>query len=198
MNDPDLKKKRTTKMKHSSLTCSCFESKFIVTSPIGDIKIVSCSEGLHSVSFSNDDSLQITPDKHIPVLAKSNSSNITECSPAEKCYQWLKNFFSLRKADPDIPPLCQFVMKPDTFCSKVLQCLPAAAPFGTTISYKDLAHLCGNVKASRAVGHAMSSNPFILIIPCHRVICSNGEVGNYAKGRRNTVKQWLLNFEKES
>ena len=49
--------------------------------------------------------------------------------------------------------------------------------------------------ASRAVGTAMSNNPISIIVPCHRVIKSDGQLGNYAKGCRNNVKKWLLNHE---
>ena len=49
--------------------------------------------------------------------------------------------------------------------------------------------------ASRAVGSAVSNNPIQIIVPCHRVIKSDGAIGNYAKGKRNNVKRWLLEFE---
>ena len=50
--------------------------------------------------------------------------------------------------------------------------------------------------AVRAVGSAMSNNPIGIIIPCHRVIKSNGQFGNYAKGEKNDVKKWLLEYER--
>lgn len=86
----------------------------------------------------------------------------------------------------------------DTFCAKALQLLPDAAPMGTTISYKDLARVCGNEQASRAAGHAMATNPVALLIPCHRVITSGGGPGNYAHGKKNNTKVWLLKFEQGS
>ena len=67
--------------------------------------------------------------------------------------------------------------------------------FGQTISYGGLAKLCGNTKACRAVGHAMATNPVQLVMPCHRVVQSNGNLGNYAWGKQNSVKQWLLTYE---
>jgi len=67
--------------------------------------------------------------------------------------------------------------------------------FGETVSYGSLAKLCGNVKASRAVGQAMRRNPIGLIIPCHRVIQESGKPGNYHHGTRNKVKEWLLHHE---
>ena len=55
-------------------------------------------------------------------------------------------------------------------------------PYGSTISYGELARLIGNPKASRAVGAANGSNPISIIIPCHRVIGSNGKLTGYAGG----------------
>lgn len=69
-------------------------------------------------------------------------------------------------------------------------------PYGTTISYKELAIRVGNVNAARAVGAANGKNPLWIIIPCHRVIQSNGSLGGYAGG--NTVKEYLLELEKNN
>lgn len=69
-------------------------------------------------------------------------------------------------------------------------------PFGQTISYKELACKIGNPNASRAVARANGSNQMALLIPCHRVIGSNGELTGYAGGLER--KQWLINLEKNS
>jgi methylated-DNA-[protein]-cysteine S-methyltransferase len=44
----------------------------------------------------------------------------------------------------------------------------------------------------------MSSNPFVLIVPCHRVILSSGKFGKYSGGKRDRVKEWLLHFEQHN
>jgi methylated-DNA-[protein]-cysteine S-methyltransferase len=67
-------------------------------------------------------------------------------------------------------------------------------PFGETISYRELARRVGNPAASRAVGLANGSNPIAIIIPCHRVIGSNGTLTGYGGGLEN--KRWLLDFER--
>lgn len=67
-------------------------------------------------------------------------------------------------------------------------------PFGRTYSYADLAKATGNPQAYRAVAKANSVNHCAIIIPCHRVINSNGELGGYAGGLMR--KRWLLNHEK--
>ena len=82
-----------------------------------------------------------------------------------------------------------------TFTGQVWSTLRDQVDFGKTISYKNLGGLCGNYKACRAVGQAMRSNPVILITPCHRVIQENGGLGNYDRGTKNRVKEWLLQHE---
>ena len=67
-------------------------------------------------------------------------------------------------------------------------------PFGETISYGQLAKRIGNPKASRAVGLANGSNPIPIIIPCHRVIGSNGKLTGYGGGL--PIKEKLLALER--
>jgi methylated-DNA-[protein]-cysteine S-methyltransferase len=67
-------------------------------------------------------------------------------------------------------------------------------PYGETISYGELARRIGNPNASRAVGLANGSNPIPIIIPCHRVIGSNGKLTGYGGGL--PIKQKLLALEK--
>ncbi len=67
-------------------------------------------------------------------------------------------------------------------------------PYGETISYAQLAHRVRNPRASRAVGLANGANPIAIIVPCHRVIGSDGTLTGYGGGLRN--KQWLLAHER--
>lgn len=67
-------------------------------------------------------------------------------------------------------------------------------PFGETISYGELARRVGNPAASRAVGHANGQNPIAVIVPCHRVIGSNGKLTGYGGGLE--LKEKLLNWER--
>ncbi len=66
-------------------------------------------------------------------------------------------------------------------------------PYGTTISYGELASRVGNPKASRAVGLANGRNPVAIIVPCHRVIGANGDLTGYGGGLER--KTWLLRHE---
>ena len=68
-------------------------------------------------------------------------------------------------------------------------------PYGSTRSYKDIANGIKSPRGHRAVANANSRNPIPIIIPCHRVIKSNGEFGEYAGG--SILKKKLLEFEKD-
>jgi methylated-DNA-[protein]-cysteine S-methyltransferase len=67
-------------------------------------------------------------------------------------------------------------------------------PFGETITYAELAQRVGAPKASRAVGGANARNPISIVVPCHRVIGSDGSLTGYAGGEER--KRWLLDFER--
>ncbi|MCL2077334.1 MAG: methylated-DNA--[protein]-cysteine S-methyltransferase [Oscillospiraceae bacterium] len=69
-----------------------------------------------------------------------------------------------------------------------------SVPYGETRSYKQIAELTGNPRACRAVGMANNKNPLHIIIPCHRVVGSNGALIGYAGGLE--IKERLLKLEK--
>lgn len=67
-------------------------------------------------------------------------------------------------------------------------------PLGETVSYNDLAAMCGSPGAARAVGQAMAKNPISVIVPCHRVLTSSGTMGGFtAYGGLDTKRQLLQN-----
>jgi len=70
-----------------------------------------------------------------------------------------------------------------------------AIPYGATISYADEAKSFGNPRATRAVANANSKNPISILIPCHRVISSNGSIGGYSGGLWR--QEFLLSLERE-
>jgi methylated-DNA-[protein]-cysteine S-methyltransferase len=69
-------------------------------------------------------------------------------------------------------------------------------PYGITRSYKWLAQSINNPDSARAVGNANGQNPLSIIIPCHRVVRENGELGGYTGGIQ--IKRYLLGLEKTS
>ncbi len=88
---------------------------------------------------------------------------------------------------------CPLDMRGTPFEKRVWSKL-AKIPYGQTRSYKEIARATGHSKAFRAVGNANGKNPLPLIIPCHRVIESNGGLGGFGHGIK--VKKRLLDFEK--
>ncbi len=66
-------------------------------------------------------------------------------------------------------------------------------PYGKTIAYKNQATKMGNSKLSRAVGSANGKNPLLIVIPCHRVIASDGSLGGFSAGL--SLKRYLLKHE---
>ena len=88
---------------------------------------------------------------------------------------------------------CKLDLKGTPFERKVWSAL-AKIPYGQTRSYKEIAQAIGHPKAFRAVGNANGKNSIPLIIPCHRVIESNGGLGGFGHGLK--VKKQLLDLER--
>ena len=87
-----------------------------------------------------------------------------------------------------------FVMQPQgTDFQKKIWSILSEIPYGTTLSYIKIAQIYGNTKAVRAVGAAIGKNPILVVIPCHRVIGSDGTLIGYAAGL--TRKRELLKHE---
>ena len=80
------------------------------------------------------------------------------------------------------------------FRKTVLERLYADVEYGQTVSYLELATMVGNPKASRAVGTAMATNPIPIVVPCHRVLRSGGQLGGYGGGL--PAKVTLLELER--
>jgi len=80
------------------------------------------------------------------------------------------------------------------FRRRVMECC-RRIPRGRTASYQDLARAAGSPNASRAVGSTMAHNPLPLIVPCHRVVRSDGSVGGFSSPRGAEQKRRLLRLE---
>jgi O-6-methylguanine DNA methyltransferase len=68
-------------------------------------------------------------------------------------------------------------------------------PYGKVASYKELAESAGYPNAWRAAGTAISKNPVMIVVPCHRIIKSDGSIGLYGGGEK--VKEFLLDLEQD-
>ena len=84
--------------------------------------------------------------------------------------------------------------KSNPFRNKVLK-IVSEIPFGQRRSYKWVAKKAGHPRAVRAVGSILKRNQALFIVPCHRVVKSDGSIGGYVLGKK--VKKMLLDLEKE-
>ena len=85
-------------------------------------------------------------------------------------------------------------MRGTPFQKKVWTALQSI-PYGSTVSYKELAEMIGSPKACRAVGGANNKNPISIIVPCHRVVGADGKLTGYGGGVDN--KAYLLRLEQK-
>jgi methylated-DNA-[protein]-cysteine S-methyltransferase len=103
--------------------------------------------------------------------------------------EWLMAYVDQRRAAP-FPLLNWEVVS--SFTQQVLQILHEM-PFGTSLSYSQIANLLHKPQAARAVGGACGRNPFLLMVPCHRILANTGAIGGFSAGLE--IKKRLLQFE---
>lgn len=114
-----------------------------------------------------------------------------ETALIKKTYTQIEEYFKGERQTFDI----KLSVQGTVFQKKVWEELQKI-PYGKTATYKDIAKNIGNKNASRAVGMANNKNPIAIIIPCHRVIGSNGNLTGYAGGIN--IKKYLLDLEKQT
>lgn len=149
--------------------------KFIgyYNSPIGILEIKANSLGITELNFTDNETTSIYNDV------------------IKNCLCQLEEYFNGTRSKFDISISFE---KGTEFQHQVWNTL-MKIPYGKTASYKEVALLIENEKAVRAVGNANNKNPIPIIIPCHRVIGSNGKLVGYAGELWR--KEWLLNHEKK-
>jgi methylated-DNA-[protein]-cysteine S-methyltransferase len=134
----------------------------------------------------------------VSVQIESYSKNLMPLEPVDfplpdcliSCKSQLREYFEGTRTRFDLP----LAPSGTAFQQKVWVTLEQI-PFGQTITYLDLARQLGDPKVIRAAGSANGKNPIAIIIPCHRVIGSNGGLVGYAGGMEN--KKWLLDHEQK-
>lgn len=99
---------------------------------------------------------------------------------------WLKSYAKKKHLPFNLP------IETDSFKGKA-QAYLQKIPFGEVVTYGEIAKILDNPRAARAVGNACGTNPFPLIVPCHRVIASDGSLGGFGFGLK--MKKQLLDFE---
>lgn len=140
-------------------------------SPVGWLKIQAADSGVAATEFCEEE-------------GDGNRPN----GLTEQTKRQLMEYFSGKRKAFDLP----LAITGTGFQKKVWEEL-RHIPYGKTLSYLGLSRQIGNVKAIRAVGHANGQNPLAIIIPCHRVIGSDGSLTGYAGGLWR--KKWLLEHE---
>ncbi|XP_040110687.1 methylated-DNA--protein-cysteine methyltransferase [Oryx dammah] len=166
----------------------------VMDSPLGKLEISGCEQGLHGIKLHGGKTPDTGPaEATAPAEQLGGPGAVLE--PLLQCAAWLDAYFrepAVLEGLP-VPVLHHPIFQKDSFTRQVLWKLLKLVKFGETVSYQQLAALAGNPRAARAVGGAMRSNPIPILIPCHRVVCSSGAVGNYSGGVG--VKEWLLAHE---
>ena len=143
-------------------------SRYSYNSPIGNLLIISDQKGIESLSISD-------------VKAEERDSFIDET------VKWLDLYF--KGIEPDFKPMLSINVS--EFKRRVYEIM-MDIPFGKVKSYKEIAKEISPKMSAQAVGQACKKNPVILIIPCQRVIASDG-IGGFAYG--SCMKNKLLNHE---
>ena len=148
----------------------------IYESPVGALTILAGENGIQAIKFGKDEKVKST----------GKASEMTRRAVKE-----LEEYFQGKRKEFTV--LC--VPEGTDFQKRVWEAL-TRIPYGETRTYKEIAVEIGNPGASRAVGMANNKNPVPIIIPCHRVIGSDGKLTGYAGGLE--VKEFLLNLEREN
>ncbi|TKR92626.1 hypothetical protein L596_007244 [Steinernema carpocapsae] len=167
----------------------------LMKTPIGELEIKACRLGLHSITALKThgvENLPCNPSEKGEVAVERTDQNTENYSEhLENTLSWIRTYFA-GKDSVEKPVLCSPVGNTATFGYWVAA--QEKVKFGERASYGQLASMCGQENASRAVGNAMRKNPYILLVPCHRIVKSDGSFGNYSAGGP-PIKEWLLNFE---
>ena len=141
-------------------------------SPLGLLEITGNDLGISAVTFVEQDSAQLSSDH--PLL--------------DKCVEQLEEYFSGKRRSFDLLLNFAGTEFQQQVWSKLL-----LIPFGKTASYLDISRALDDENSTRAVGNANSKNKIAIVVPCHRVIGSNGQLTGYMGGLWR--KKWLLKHE---
>ena len=148
--------------------------QWIMKSPLGPLHLIASDRGLSGLYFDR---------QKVPL-----ASSLRRQPHLTKAVRQLNEYFAGQRRDFNLV----LDMVGTVFQLQVWQAL-AKIPFGETQSYGEVALRIKKAKAVRAVGSANGKNPLCIIVPCHRVIGSDGSLTGFAGGLHR--KKWLLEFE---
>ncbi len=153
--------------------------------PVGPLLLAATERGLIRIAYANEDH-----DRVLHELSDQVSPRILNASQRlEPVARELDEYFARRRERFDLPLDWQLTRG---FRGAVLRQL-AEIGYGHTASYGSIAQLVGNPKAVRAVGSACATNPLPIVVPCHRVVRSDGSLSGYVGGV--DAKRILLTLE---
>lgn len=157
-----------------------------VDSPVGTLLVAATGAGLVRVAYEREDF-----DRVLDVVAALVSPRIL-AAPArlDAVARQLDEYFAGTRRAFDLP--LDFALSAG-FRKTVQHYLPRIS-YGHTASYRDVAESVGNPNAVRAVGTACATNPLPVVVPCHRVLRSDGSLGGYVGGE--AAKMTLLKLER--
>jgi methylated-DNA-[protein]-cysteine S-methyltransferase len=147
-----------------------------IQSPIGELTVVSDGEFVTHIYFHCEATNEKIQRKDTPVL--------------QAAAKQLGEYFEGRRKTFDVP----LKLSGCAFHKKVWEVMIAKVPFGSTISYSEIAKMVGSPKAARAVGAANNRNPIPIIVPCHRVVGKSGKLTGFRAGL--DIKEKLLELER--
>jgi methylated-DNA-[protein]-cysteine S-methyltransferase len=156
-------------------------------SPIGWLGLVAEREGLAAVvSHPSEEEVRGRISiEYLGAVSGENAVLAVARLQLEECFRGERHDFDLPLDLSGLPP----------FTAAVLRRL-VRVPYGTTVTYGELAAAVGSPGAARAVGRAMAINPLPLVIPCHRVVGTGGKMTGYSGGEGIATKEWLLEHER--
>ena len=155
--------------------------------PLGPVHLAFSATGLKMLAFAGDNVPSPDASSKVSPEAEFKGETLKKWRQVVKA---LEDYFGGKPASfKDLP----LDLEGSPFHLRVWQELMKIPP-GETISYQEMARRVGSPKASRAVGQACGANPVAVIVPCHRVIASNGSLGGFSSGLER--KRWLLSHEK--
>jgi methylated-DNA-[protein]-cysteine S-methyltransferase len=155
-----------------------FDSLIRMESPLGRLEITARGSAIVGLDIARNNTLTNDgePEKSSPVLEKARAQ-LTEYFAGKR-----RKFALATSLD-------------GTEFQKSVWSTLTEIPFGCVLSYGDVGHRTGRATAGRAVGGAVGANPIPIIIPCHRVLASDGRITGYSGGNGIPTKVWLLDHE---
>lgn len=158
-----------------------------IDTPVGPLLLAATAQGLVRVAFARQDH-----DAVLVALAEHISPRLLSApGRLDPVAREMEEYFAGARTRFDLPLDYRLATG---FRRQVLDHLPDIA-YGATASYAAVARLAGNPKAVRAVGTACAANPLPVVVPCHRVVRSDGTPGGYAGGQ--AAKRTLLDLESQ-